>query len=245
MKYIRLFETEASYHDEKETFEYPTVSYTEDSDIVWYMEKKTGLTLNLFDVVYIDNAQLKKVYYTDYDPSMGDILGICIIPSGEFDNGKARVMSVYSIDNSGNTFTDSSVSAYFGYQKSGACDDPWTPYSNENDGLINTNNMAENLISENTNLFFDTNGIDKYNEKFNNIQWYIPATNEANALTPIIDEFKTAYQACMGINVPSWNFGLSTLLPSQQVVYSYNISAVTVQARRLPVVLALVPFFQI
>ena len=38
MENIRFYLNESSYHDEKNTYEYPTVAYTEDSDTVWYME---------------------------------------------------------------------------------------------------------------------------------------------------------------------------------------------------------------
>ena len=36
MKNIRLYETEVDYTSEKDIHEYPTVSYTKDSDKVWY-----------------------------------------------------------------------------------------------------------------------------------------------------------------------------------------------------------------
>ena len=39
MKYIKYYEEESVYHTEKEDFEFPTVSYTNDSDKVWYMEQ--------------------------------------------------------------------------------------------------------------------------------------------------------------------------------------------------------------
>ena len=39
MKYIKYYKLEEGYHGEKDTHEYPTVSYTQDSDKVWYMKK--------------------------------------------------------------------------------------------------------------------------------------------------------------------------------------------------------------
>ena len=38
MKNIKLYELEETYHGEKFSFEYPTVSYTKDTDKVWYMK---------------------------------------------------------------------------------------------------------------------------------------------------------------------------------------------------------------
>ena len=43
MKNIRLFELEEAYHEDKANHEYPTVSYTQDTDKVWYMVKETIL----------------------------------------------------------------------------------------------------------------------------------------------------------------------------------------------------------
>ena len=39
MKNIRLFEEASQYEAVKDSFEYPTVSYTKDNGLVWYMEK--------------------------------------------------------------------------------------------------------------------------------------------------------------------------------------------------------------
>ena len=39
MKNIKLYELEETYHGEKSSLEYPTVSYTKDADKVWYMLK--------------------------------------------------------------------------------------------------------------------------------------------------------------------------------------------------------------
>ena len=39
MKNIKLYELEETYHGEKSSLEYPTVSYTKDTDKVWYMVK--------------------------------------------------------------------------------------------------------------------------------------------------------------------------------------------------------------
>lgn len=41
MKNIRLFELESDYHNDKTNHEYPTVSYTKDTDKVWYVQKET------------------------------------------------------------------------------------------------------------------------------------------------------------------------------------------------------------
>ena len=55
MEHIRLFETEASYHDVKDSFEYPTVSYTKDSQIVWYMEKPKSISYEVSEW-FADNS---------------------------------------------------------------------------------------------------------------------------------------------------------------------------------------------
>ena len=39
MKYLKYYELEEGYHEEKDTYEFPTVSFTEDTDKVWYMKK--------------------------------------------------------------------------------------------------------------------------------------------------------------------------------------------------------------
>ena len=39
MKNIKLYELEETYHNEESSLEYPTVSYTKDTDKVWYMVK--------------------------------------------------------------------------------------------------------------------------------------------------------------------------------------------------------------
>ena len=37
MKYLKYYKLEEGYHEEKDTYEFPTVSFTEDTDKVWYM----------------------------------------------------------------------------------------------------------------------------------------------------------------------------------------------------------------
>ena len=39
MKNIKFYELEETYHNEESSLEYPTVSYTKDTDKVWYMVK--------------------------------------------------------------------------------------------------------------------------------------------------------------------------------------------------------------
>ena len=43
MKNIRLFEEASQYEAVKDSFKYPTVSYTKDNGLVWYMEKPQSL----------------------------------------------------------------------------------------------------------------------------------------------------------------------------------------------------------
>ena len=38
MKNIKLYELEETYHNEESSLEYPTVSYTKDTEKVWYMK---------------------------------------------------------------------------------------------------------------------------------------------------------------------------------------------------------------
>lgn len=68
MKHLRLFETENEYHDVKDTFEYPTVSYTKDSQIVWYMEKPfANLATNfIYENIYVNEADIFRQVYEKY-----------------------------------------------------------------------------------------------------------------------------------------------------------------------------------
>ena len=45
MKNIRLFELESDYHNDKANHEYPTVSYTKDTEKVYYYEKQSLLPI--------------------------------------------------------------------------------------------------------------------------------------------------------------------------------------------------------
>jgi hypothetical protein len=92
MENIKFYELEETYHVEKSSFEYPTVSYTKDSDTVWYMKKIQNIPYEVtewfidlgtednfdcgheFDVKYstlfdfvLSYYDENKVYYEDWD----------------------------------------------------------------------------------------------------------------------------------------------------------------------------------
>ena len=67
MKNIKLYELEETYHGEKSTLEYPTVSYTVDTDKVWYVQPIQISTevYDWFDTT--DEAQEGITYELAYD----------------------------------------------------------------------------------------------------------------------------------------------------------------------------------
>ena len=70
MKNIRLFDEESVYHTEKGGFEFPTVSYTKDTDKVWYMSSPESIPYEItswfVDEVTEDNYDCGRTYEVKY-----------------------------------------------------------------------------------------------------------------------------------------------------------------------------------
>lgn len=243
MKNIRLYELEETYRNEESSLEYPTVSYTKDTDKVWYVEKQ--MILNLMDIVYWDGTQIASVEGSSWDASLGEPIGICVIPSNTFDNGKARIISLYMADSNGNPTLDMSSGKSVQVSTIGGTNvEDFSNISSYTNGLTNTLGHKENADKNVTpRISVEVEPVLNFNLGHSNLQWYVPANNECTAITPNYTVLQATYKACMGIDIPyTSHFATSTI--DAQYGYAYQIGE-DVYKRALPYVVLLVPFAQI
>lgn len=247
MKNIKLYELEETYRNEESSLEYPTVSYTKDTSKVWYMEKQEQMILNLMDIVYWDGTKIASIEGSSWDASLGEPIGICVIPSNTFDNGKARIISLYMADGNGNPTLDASLGLGGGqiYAIGSTNVEDFSNISSYTNGLINTLGHKENTDKNVTpRITVKVEHVLNFNLGHSNLQWYVPANNECTAITPNYTVLQATYQACMGIDIPYTNYFVTSTIDASTHGYSYQIGGNVVN-RRLPYVGLLVPFAQI
>lgn len=91
MKYLKFFKKDNDYQNYVKSDDYnmPNVSYTEDTDIVYY-----NYIPPIPDIVYYDGSSLKTIHPLQYNTSMGTAVGVIVIPEGMLPDGKARFIAL-------------------------------------------------------------------------------------------------------------------------------------------------------
>ena len=64
-----------------------------------------GAVANVGDVAYWDGSKVKTVPLSDWNTSLGTPVGVVVIPTGFVPDGKARIVSLYTVDSYGNQST--------------------------------------------------------------------------------------------------------------------------------------------
>ena len=103
MKNIKLYELEETYHNEESSLEYPTVSYTKDTEKVWYMVKPIPYEVTewFLDLGTEDNVSCGNDYEVKYSTLFDFVLSY-------YEENK-----VYDADK-GEYMCDGSIFTYFG-----------------------------------------------------------------------------------------------------------------------------------
>lgn len=120
MKYLTVFKTEEDYDRAWRGGELPeyNISIIEDSgivgggdsgvqfstDIKWYSPPPPPVA-QLCDVAYWDGSSVKTVSKDKWSISLGTPVGVVVIPEGMLPDGKARIVSLKGVDESGNSVT--------------------------------------------------------------------------------------------------------------------------------------------
>lgn len=91
MQYFKKFNTLEEYYNFKnsENILLPNVSYISEEDIVMF-----NPSVNVGDVAYWDGNKIQTVALDDYSESMGQAIGVVVIPSNFLPDGKARIIAL-------------------------------------------------------------------------------------------------------------------------------------------------------
>lgn len=95
MEELRLYNTEAEYQAQQD-IKYPTICYIKELDSIKYCKKPVKIK-----IAYVNNGNTFYIDYTEYDTSMGDPIGIVVIPEGILPDKRARMMHLYDINTNG------------------------------------------------------------------------------------------------------------------------------------------------
>jgi hypothetical protein len=95
MKHIKLFIEESDYNNYiySDNAVFPNVSLIFSTDDVRYNEEQP-INANVGDVAYWDGSKIKTVALADYSDSMGQAIGVVVIPSNFLPDGKARMVAL-------------------------------------------------------------------------------------------------------------------------------------------------------
>lgn len=103
MKYLKVFNTESQYQEFKKGRDYvtPNISLINENNTV----SLTPIQILTGDVAYWDGSKVNITPYRKWNESLGTPVGVVVIPSGFTPDGKVRIISLNSVDASGNTTT--------------------------------------------------------------------------------------------------------------------------------------------
>ena len=63
------------------------------ADTIYTVEYEEGANVNLGDIVYYDGSQLNNIPWTDWDSSLGEVIGIISVPADVAPDGNARMIT--------------------------------------------------------------------------------------------------------------------------------------------------------
>lgn len=112
MKYLRQFSSESEYLDFKETPDFitPNVSLITDTHTLMYNEY---IPISLCDIAYWDGSSVQTTTLNKWSDSLGTPIGVVVIPEGVLPDGKARMIGLKPVDDSGNA-SSSHVGMFWG-----------------------------------------------------------------------------------------------------------------------------------
>ena len=95
MKHIKLFIEESDYNNYiySDNAVFPNVSLIFSTDDVRFNEEQP-INANVGDVAYWNGSKIKTVALADYSDSMGQAIGVVVIPSNFLPDGKARIIAL-------------------------------------------------------------------------------------------------------------------------------------------------------
>ena len=105
MKYLKLFEKENNYTEYKDSSEWvtPNVSLIRETGGIKFKPYTPPALAG--DVAYWDGSSVKTTPYAKWNTSLGTPIGVVVVPEGFAPDGKIRIVSLKSVDVSGNTST--------------------------------------------------------------------------------------------------------------------------------------------
>jgi hypothetical protein len=119
MKYLKLFQNENEYLSYKDSSDYitPNVSMIFENRNIRYQKKIKPLA-KVGDVAYWDGSSVKTTPLSSWNTSLGTPVGVVMIPENFLPDGKARIISLTSMNNGNRLRWDRDSSFNSGYKDS-------------------------------------------------------------------------------------------------------------------------------
>jgi hypothetical protein len=95
MEDLRIYNTEQEFLNNTD-IKYPTICYIRETNSIKWQSKPLKT-----QIAYEKDSKIEYIDYDEFDLSIGTPIGIVVIPEGFLPDGKARMMSLYNIDSTG------------------------------------------------------------------------------------------------------------------------------------------------
>lgn len=180
MQYFKKFNTLEEYYNFKnsENILLPNVSYISEEDIVMF-----NPSVNVGDVAYWDGNKIQTVALADYSESMGQAIGVVVIPNNFLPDGKARIIALNQENNVsywGSNNIDTQLLNY-----------TWVPFTSDYGSSIDRYGSGGGYLP--SDLFRDipcNSDRCAYYKTMNNDRFYLPSPyNDANWHTYINEDY--------------------------------------------------------
>lgn len=118
MNWLKKFNTKSEYEDFKVVsgnYVTPNVSLIGENDVVYNKyEAYVG------DIAYWDGSKVRTTSLSNYNASLGQAVGVVVVPGGFAPDGKTRIVSLHYVDVDGNALLSGNSAGLNWYLDSGA-----------------------------------------------------------------------------------------------------------------------------
>ena len=182
MRYLKKFITLEEYNNYKnsENILLPNVSYISEEDSVMF---NPSIIRNVGDVAYWDGNKIQTVALADYSESMGQAIGVVVIPSNFLPDGKARIVALNqenTISCWGNNNIDTQLLNY-----------QYVPLTSDNGSSVDRHTNGGGYLP--SDLFRDipcNSDSVAYYQSMDNDRFYLPSPyNDGNGCTYINENY--------------------------------------------------------
>lgn len=225
MKYLRQFSSESEYLDFKETPDFitPNVSLITDTYTLMYNEYIP--LISLCDIAYWDGSSVQTTTLNKWSDSLGTPIGVVVIPEEVLPDGKARMIGLKPVDDSGNA-SSSHVSMFWSLSN---IDTPLTNFdgvpTTDNSGSTTTGSYSQGYLPSDTftgtQSFVDAQA--KYSQTSNLIPSpYLNDTTMNPAYSKVISGYNNVLSDFNGLSNTQTLVGLGSDYIAANAAWNYS-----------------------